>query len=252
MSSSLAVADIQAPLRILIADDNALVRTAMREVLEGVGERWEVVEAENGRAAVAKAREINPDLVILDLVMPLFGGLAAARQISKVLPGVPILLHTLYWSEQVDLEAANAGVRKVVRKSDTPALISAVKEVVASISPLASADSKRETPEVRHRRENRIRELCNQLFSSELDDDQAAMFRELQAALHDHIENLRATVVDYSDVIELPPPIAESDASAEQNPAEQNAGKVIPITVIADQAAEIPSGKTPTGGPVEG
>jgi CheY-like chemotaxis protein len=228
----------------------------MREVLEGVGERWEVVEAENGRAAVAKAREISPDLVILDLVMPLFGGLLAARQISKVLPAVPILLHTLYWSEQVEIEAANVGVRKVVRKSDTPALVSAVKEVLASRSPSASVESKRETSEVRRSREDRIRELCNQLFSSQPDDDQAAMFRELQAALHDHIENLRATVADYSDVIELPPQAEESDAAAEPNPAdsnrvEPNASKVIPITVIAEQAAEIPSGTTPTGGPVE-
>jgi CheY-like chemotaxis protein len=223
----------------------------MREVLEGVGERWEVVEAVDGRAAVAKAREISPDLVILDLVMPLFGGLIAARQISKVLPGVPILLHTLYWSEQVEIEAANAGVQKVVRKSDTSAFVSAVKEVLASRSSSASVDFKRETSEVRRSRENRIRELCNQLFSSQPDDDQAAMFRELQAALHDHIENLRATVVDYSDVIELPLPVAESDAPEEQNPAEPNAGKVIPITVIADQAAEIPPVKTPTSGPVE-
>jgi CheY-like chemotaxis protein len=224
----------------------------MREVLEGVGERWEVVEAVDGRAAVTKAREISPDLVILDLVMPLFGGLIAARQISKMLPGVPILLHTLYWSEQVEIEAANAGVQKVVRKSDTSAFISAVKEVLASRSSSASVDFKRETSEVRRSRENRIRELCNQLFSAQPDDDQAAMFRELQAALHDHIENLRATVVDYSDVIELPPLVAESDAPAEQNPAEPNAGKVIPITVIADQAAEIPPVKTRTGGPVKG
>lgn len=251
MCASAAVADFQIPLRILIADDNALVRSAMREVLEGAGERWEIIEAENGRAAVTKAREISPDLVILDLVMPLFGGLAAARLISKVLPGVPILLHTLYWSEQVDLEAAKAGVRKVVRKSDTRALVSAVKEVVASISPSASADSRRETSEVSHRRENRIRELCNQLFSSQPDDDQAAMFRELQGALHDHIENLRATVADYSDVIELPPQVAESDAPAEQNPVEPNAGNVIPIAVM-NQTPEKPTTKTPTGGPIEG
>jgi hypothetical protein len=93
--------------------------------------------------------------------------------------------------------------------------------------------------------------LCNQLFSSQPDDDQAAMFRELQGALHDHIENLRATVADYSDVIELPPQVAESDAPAEQNPVEPNAGNVIPIAVM-NQTPEKPTTKTPTGGPIEG
>ena len=127
--ASQAVAELKIPFRILIADDNALVRTAMREVLEEVDEQWEIVEAADGRDAVRKAQQLRPELVILDLVMPVSGGLTASRQISKLLPRVPILLHTLYWSEEIELEAAKAGVRKVVRKSETHALVSAVQDV---------------------------------------------------------------------------------------------------------------------------
>ena len=92
------------PIRILIADDNAAVRTAMCHVLESVDD-WDIVEAEHGEEAVAKAEEIRPNLVILDLVMPILDGLTASREIAKLLPEVPILLHTLYFSLEVLIEA---------------------------------------------------------------------------------------------------------------------------------------------------
>jgi DNA-binding NarL/FixJ family response regulator len=206
--ASQAVAELKIPFRILIADDNALVRTAMREVLEEVDEQWEIVEAADGRDAVRKAQQLKPELVILDLVMPVSGGLTASRQISKLLPRVPILLHTLYWSEEIELEAAKAGVRKVVRKSETRALISAVQDVLGSAPESASAVSKPEasvttettTETATRRREGRIRELCDRLFSSKEDDAQASLFRELRAALHEHIENVRAKLVYYPGV----------------------------------------------------
>ena len=77
----------------------------MRQVLEGAERNWEVVEAEDGDEAVAKAQELKPDLIIVDLVMPVMDGLMAAREIVKLLPDVPILMHTLYLSESVGQEA---------------------------------------------------------------------------------------------------------------------------------------------------
>src|ERR1700716_2357038 len=67
-----------------------------------------------------RLRRSNPTSYILDLAMPVLDGLTASRDIAKVLPDIPILMHTLHWSAQVELEARMAGVRKVVPKSDLP------------------------------------------------------------------------------------------------------------------------------------
>lgn len=120
--------------RILIAEDNPTVRTALRSILQAAGP-WEIIDVANGREAVAKAQEFNPQLVILDLVMPVMDGLAAARQISKLLPDTPILMHTMHWSSQVELEAQKVGVRKVIAKSDTRLLISTVEEILLTAAP---------------------------------------------------------------------------------------------------------------------
>lgn len=117
------------PITVLIADDNALVRAALRQVLENE-KLGSIVEAENGKEAVAKAQELKPDLVILDLAMPLLDGFATAREIGTILPGVPILMHTLYWSPRVEIEALKVGVRKTVSKSDSSVLIAAVRELL--------------------------------------------------------------------------------------------------------------------------
>jgi len=114
------------PIRLLIADDNPVVRTALHQLLERAGD-WEVVDAENGQEAVAKAQELSPNLIILDLVMPVMDGLAAAREISKLMPQTPLLMHTLHWSPQVEIEAQKVGVRKVVPKADSKGLISAIQ-----------------------------------------------------------------------------------------------------------------------------
>lgn len=119
------------PTRILIADDNALVRTAMRQVLESVGP-WEVIEAANGKQAVAMALESRPSLIILDLAMPVKDGLTTARELAKLLPEVPILMHTLYWSPRIELEALKAGVRKAVPKSESSVIVNAVKELLGT------------------------------------------------------------------------------------------------------------------------
>ena len=126
------------PIRILIADDNPPVRTALRHLLESTG-GWEVVDAENGQQAVAKAQELRPNVVILDLVMPVMDGLAAARELSKLLPEIPLLMHTLHWSPQVELEAQKVGVRKVVPKADSKGLVSAIQQALAAEPPAAVA-----------------------------------------------------------------------------------------------------------------
>ncbi len=132
------------PIQILIADDNALVRSALRQVLESEGKgQWEMVEAENGQEAVILAQKTKPALVILDLAMPLKDGFSTAREIGQLLPGTPILMHTLYWSVRVEFEAMKAGVRKTVPKSESGVLIAAVRELLGTkpASPSSEEDS---------------------------------------------------------------------------------------------------------------
>ena len=143
---------IRMPIRILIAEDSPSVRTALRTLLEGAGP-WEIVEVENGQEAIAKAQELKPDLFILDLVMPVMDGLKAARKISKLLPNTPILMHTMHWSQQVEIEAQKVGVRKVVSKADSILLVSTVRQLLIpepspSLAPASLAATQTPSPEL--------------------------------------------------------------------------------------------------------
>jgi two-component system, NarL family, nitrate/nitrite response regulator NarL len=78
---------------------------------------WEVGEAENGRQAIDKARESKPDLIVLDLSMPIMNGLEAAPVLRRMLPGVPIILFTLHDNKTLQREAFSAGISAVVSKA---------------------------------------------------------------------------------------------------------------------------------------
>ena len=127
------------PTRILIVDDH---KSAIREIrtLLGANPEWEVCgEAADGQEALAKANEMHPDVIVLDFAMPVMNGLMAAEEITKVQPTVPIVLNTLYNSPQVELEAKRHGIRKVVEKTHSGALVSAIQELVGKRSPRADA-----------------------------------------------------------------------------------------------------------------
>jgi len=117
------------PLRILIADDNAVFRAALRQLLQAV-DHWELFEAQDGQEAVSKALEIQPNAVILDLAMPLKDGLAAAREISQILPQTPLLMCTMHNSPQVEAEALKAGIHKVLSKSESSLLVEAIRQLL--------------------------------------------------------------------------------------------------------------------------
>ena len=237
------------PIRILIADDNPQVRTAMREVLEVSGE-WEIVEAENGEQAVAKAQECLPRLIILDLVMPGKDGLAASREIATLLPGTPILMHTLHSSPQIQIEAAKTGIRKVVPKSEAAALVSAVREALEPganhvLNALPGADVV-QTEADRRRAEDRIRELCVEVITTNDDAGLESKLTELRDALHRHVEQFRARLVEYPRMVQrrLRNGVSQSDGQLGikklENPA---AAKALPVT---DAAADEPPSSPPT------
>lgn len=116
--------------RILIADDHEVVRRGIRALLEN-HPGWEVCgESEDGREAVEQARELKPDLVLLDIGMPNLNGIDAARQILADCPTMHILVLTMHESEQFVREVLSVGARGFLLKSDAGRdLINAVQAV---------------------------------------------------------------------------------------------------------------------------
>lgn len=118
-------------LSILVADDHPVVRHGLRALLESNTE-WKVVaEAGNGREAVAKVRELRPDLAILDISMPLLNGLDAAREIATHTPKTRVLILSMHDSEEVIRRAVESGAQGFVRKSEAESeLLAAVRAVL--------------------------------------------------------------------------------------------------------------------------
>jgi len=104
--------------RVLIADDHEMVRRGIRTLLESFHRDIQVLEASNGREAVEKAIGLKPDLVILDVSMPLLDGFSAAREIRKVAAGTPILILTFEKSRALTEMAKSIGVNGFITKDE--------------------------------------------------------------------------------------------------------------------------------------
>ncbi|MGA9355035.1 MAG: response regulator transcription factor [Terriglobales bacterium] len=105
-------------LRILVADDHAVVRRGLRSLL-GAHPGWEVIdEASDGAEAVDKSSQLIPDIVVLDISMPKMSGLEACRQIRRNNPQSEVLIVTQHDSKQMMREAGDAGARGYVIKSN--------------------------------------------------------------------------------------------------------------------------------------
>jgi DNA-binding NarL/FixJ family response regulator len=112
------------PKRILVADDSELMRNQIRTLLE-LDRNLEIcAEAENGLDAVRKTKECHPDLAVVDLHMPVMNGLEATQQIKKMMPEMPVLLFTLYDSNQIRIEGERAGADAVLLKAQGSAQLS--------------------------------------------------------------------------------------------------------------------------------
>jgi two-component system nitrate/nitrite response regulator NarL len=102
--------------RVLIVDDNFAVRSMVRQVFELEPEFEVSGEAENGVEALQKAASLKPDLIILDLSMPLMTGLDAAPQLMEILPAARIILFTVEEGNEVERLARVGGIHAVVSK----------------------------------------------------------------------------------------------------------------------------------------
>ena len=120
--------------RILIVDDSPLVRQRLRDLLQQHPD-WRVCgEAANGQDAITRAAELNPDVIVLDFLMPGMNGMQAAREIGKLIPDVPILMFTTYLSRQLVEEARNVGIRGAVAKSDARYVIDGLEALLRNES----------------------------------------------------------------------------------------------------------------------
>jgi len=117
--------------RILIADDSPVVRKSIRRLLE-TNPAWEVCgEAANGQEAIDQAMVLIPDIIVLDLVMPIMDGLQAARRMAVIAPKIPTVMLTMYASDQLRTEASEVGVQSVVSKSQSASLVETIDALLA-------------------------------------------------------------------------------------------------------------------------
>lgn len=118
---------------ILIVDDNPLIRHSLRSWISQ-DEGWIVCgEADNGKAAVEKVKALHPDIVLMDLQMPIMNGLEAGRQIALLAPGTAIVMFTMHSCDQLVRDARAVGIQQVVSKSErlNENLLAALKNVTA-------------------------------------------------------------------------------------------------------------------------
>jgi DNA-binding NarL/FixJ family response regulator len=103
---------------VLIVDDNLSIRRGLSELFQREEDFDVCGDAENGREAVEKAQQLHPDLILLDLSMPVMNGLDAARVLKRVMPEVPVIMYSAFCDSFTETEARSAGVSALVSKSE--------------------------------------------------------------------------------------------------------------------------------------
>jgi two-component system response regulator NreC len=130
-------------IKVLIVDDHTLVRDGIRALLALVADIQIVGEAANGKEALEKVKKLAPDVVLMDLAMPIMGGLEATRRIRKRFPGTKVLALTQYEDREYIVPTIEAGARGFISKmaafSELASAIQAVYQGGSFLSPMAAA-----------------------------------------------------------------------------------------------------------------
>ena len=129
-------------IRVLLADDHTIVRQGLRALLDSQEDIEVVGEAENGRQAFEKTKQIVPDIVVLDITMPNLNGIEATRQIKKLNPEIKVIVLTVHDNEEYVHQVLQAGASGYLLKesavSDLVSAINAVKKGDIFLSPTIS------------------------------------------------------------------------------------------------------------------
>src|SRR6266404_5159797 len=131
-------------INVLLAEDHTIVRQGFRLLLEGEPDIAVVGEAENGRQAVGQARKLMPDVVVMDIAMPLLNGLEATRQITKEVPSTKVIILSSYSHDEYVQQLTEAGASGyLLKQTAAPDLLKAVREAIKGNTFLSPAISRR-------------------------------------------------------------------------------------------------------------
>ena len=121
-------------IRVVLADDHTVVRAGLRHILEGAGDIEVIGEAATGEEAVALAKGLKPDVVVMDLAMPGIGGIEATKHITRGSPRPAVLVLTVYREDRYGLRLLRAGARGYLEKRVAP------QELVGAVRKLARGE----------------------------------------------------------------------------------------------------------------
>ena len=117
-------------------DDNPQVRQALCEAFKREADFDICGEAENGREAIEKAQQLHPDLIVMDLSMPVMNGLEAARVLKSLMPTAPVIIYTSHNGPFVETEALATGAVAVISKSEDVAVL--IRKARSLLDPIAA------------------------------------------------------------------------------------------------------------------
>lgn len=179
------------PLRLVLADDHVMFREGLRALLVAWGETEVVGEAGTGEEAIALARQQTPDIVIMDIGMPVLNGLEATRRITRDMPNVKVLILTIHDTDEHFFEALSAGASGYVLKeaaaADLRAALEAVRRgglflypsvarrLVSDYLHRVTTGEERSTYETLTQREQEVLQLIGQGYSSQEIADQLVL-----------------------------------------------------------------------------
>ncbi|WP_030485955.1 response regulator [Nocardioides aequoreus] len=129
-------------IAVLLVDDEALMRSGLRLLLEGSADMSVVAEAENGQEAVAAVAALHPDVVLMDVRMPVMGGIEALKDIRTADPDAPpVVMLTAFDTDSAVLESLRAGAAGFILKSCSPATLQSAVRAAAHDQPVISPQS---------------------------------------------------------------------------------------------------------------
>ena len=123
------------PKTVLVIDDNESIRRALCAVFTSEAGFDVCGEAENGQQAIEKAKELHPDVIVMDLSMPVMNGIEAGRVLKELMPSVPLIIFSEYSDVFSQNEARAAGISALVSKStNVSVLIERVRDLCGPIA----------------------------------------------------------------------------------------------------------------------
>ena len=153
--------------KVLLADDHTIVREGLLSLLHEQQDIVVVGAAENGQEAVEKARRTFPDVVIMDIAMPLLNGIEATRQLTRLVPQTKVIVLTMYVDEEYVLRALQAGVRGyLLKRAAASELLQAIRAVTRGDFYLSSDISRAEEAVALSDRERQILQLVAEGYTN--------------------------------------------------------------------------------------